>query len=262
MFIVFSLWVPDTFLTVGHLALAGVATRRSLHRRDRVGAFRSRPGCSTSRSAPRSASARCSSRGCWPRSTRRSRSAIVLTLARRRADRRRHRALIVRVRIPSFIATLGISSMLLAMIAWISNSQQILEPAGLVPEARAPTSCSGSPTPSTSCSSSPSSSGTCSTVRRSVAASTRPAATSRRRALAGVRTSRIVLFATITCGVDQRLRRRCWRARSSATGDPTIGPGVPAARRSRRSSSARPSSAAGASTSGAPSWPPTSSRSA
>lgn len=34
--------------------------------------------------------------------------------------------LIVKVRIDSFIATLGVSSILLAMIAWVSNSQQIL----------------------------------------------------------------------------------------------------------------------------------------
>ncbi|HEY5332005.1 MAG TPA: ABC transporter permease [Solirubrobacterales bacterium] len=34
--------------------------------------------------------------------------------------------LIVRVRIDSFIATLGVSSVLLAMIAWISSSQQII----------------------------------------------------------------------------------------------------------------------------------------
>jgi ribose transport system permease protein len=34
--------------------------------------------------------------------------------------------LVVRVRIDSFIATLGMSSILLAMIAWISSSQQIL----------------------------------------------------------------------------------------------------------------------------------------
>jgi ribose transport system permease protein len=35
--------------------------------------------------------------------------------------------LIVKARIDSFIATLGMSSVLLALIAWISNSQQILE---------------------------------------------------------------------------------------------------------------------------------------
>jgi ribose transport system permease protein len=35
--------------------------------------------------------------------------------------------LIVKVKIDSFIATLGMSSVLLALIAWVSNSQQILE---------------------------------------------------------------------------------------------------------------------------------------
>ena len=35
--------------------------------------------------------------------------------------------LIVKVRIESFIATLGVSSILLAMIAWVSSSQQILD---------------------------------------------------------------------------------------------------------------------------------------
>jgi ribose transport system permease protein len=39
--------------------------------------------------------------------------------------------LVVRARIDSFIATLGVSSILLAMIAWVSSSQQIL---GLSPE--------------------------------------------------------------------------------------------------------------------------------
>jgi ribose transport system permease protein len=52
--------------------------------------------------------------------------AIILTLVAGVAVGLVNGLLIVRVRIDSFIATLGISSILLAVIDWVSNSQQIL----------------------------------------------------------------------------------------------------------------------------------------
>jgi ribose transport system permease protein len=52
--------------------------------------------------------------------------AIVLTLLAGAAIGLANGLLIVKVRIDSFIATLGMSSILLALIAWVSSSQQIL----------------------------------------------------------------------------------------------------------------------------------------
>ena len=52
--------------------------------------------------------------------------AIVLSIVAGAAVGLLNGLLVVRVRIDSFIATLGMSSILLAMIAWISSSQQIL----------------------------------------------------------------------------------------------------------------------------------------
>jgi ribose transport system permease protein len=52
--------------------------------------------------------------------------AIILTLIAGALIALINGLLIVKVRIDSFIATLGMSSILLAMIAWVSNSQQIL----------------------------------------------------------------------------------------------------------------------------------------
>jgi ribose transport system permease protein len=52
--------------------------------------------------------------------------AIVLTLAAGALVGLANGLLIVKVRIDSFIATLGMSSILLALIAWVSSSQQIL----------------------------------------------------------------------------------------------------------------------------------------
>jgi len=52
--------------------------------------------------------------------------AIVLSILAGAAVGLLNGLLVVRVRIDSFIATLGMSSILLAMIAWISSSQQIL----------------------------------------------------------------------------------------------------------------------------------------
>jgi ribose transport system permease protein len=52
--------------------------------------------------------------------------AIVLTLAAGALVGLANGLLVVKVRIDSFIATLGMSSILLALIAWVSSSQQIL----------------------------------------------------------------------------------------------------------------------------------------
>lgn len=52
--------------------------------------------------------------------------AIILTLIAGALVGLANGLLVVKVRIDSFIATLGMSSVLLALIAWVSNSQQIL----------------------------------------------------------------------------------------------------------------------------------------
>lgn len=54
-------------------------------------------------------------------------AAIALTLVVGAVIGLLNALLIVRAKIDSFIATLGMSSILLALIAWVSNSQQILE---------------------------------------------------------------------------------------------------------------------------------------
>jgi len=131
--------------------------------------------------------------------------------------------MITRARIPSFIATLGVGSVLTAVIAWVSGSQQIVNlPAGF------------------------STLGTgqlfgitypvyimlivsvllwyllerTALGRRIYATGGNKEAAS----LAGIRTSRIILFTLITCGVISGLAGLLETSKLS-TGDPTIGPG-------------------------------------
>jgi len=131
--------------------------------------------------------------------------------------------MITRFRIPSFIATLGVSSVLTAVTDWVSGSQQILNlPAsfsnigdgqflGLIYPfwimlvvavvvwyvlERTPAG------------------------RRVYATGGNAEAASR----AGIRTSRVILFSLITCGVISGLAGLL-ESSQLATGDPTIGPG-------------------------------------
>ncbi|MGI8417946.1 MAG: ABC transporter permease, partial [Nakamurella sp.] len=131
--------------------------------------------------------------------------------------------MITKFRVPSFIATLGVSSLLTAAIAWISSSQQILNlPAGfstigtgqlfgltypfyimLVVSALLWYVLERTP------------------IGRRVYAT---GGSSTAAALAGVRTSRVLLFALITCGVVSGLAGLLETSQLSA-GDPTVGPG-------------------------------------
>jgi len=131
--------------------------------------------------------------------------------------------MITKFRVPSFIATLGVSSLLTAAIAWISSSQQILNlPAGFAKIGTG--QLFGLTYPfyimlvvsallwyvleRTS-------------VGRRVYAT---GGSSAAAALAGVRTSRVLLFALITCGVVSGLAGLLETSQLSA-GDPTVGPG-------------------------------------
>jgi ribose transport system permease protein len=131
--------------------------------------------------------------------------------------------MITRARIPSFIATLAVSSLLAAATAWISGSQQIINlPAGFSRLGNGQLFGITYPvyimvavalllwyvlerTPA---------------GRRIYATGGNPQAA----ALAGVRTSRIILFALITSGVAAGLGGLLLTSQLS-TGDPTVGPG-------------------------------------
>lgn len=222
MFVVFALWVPKTFLTSG--------TFRSLLANQSItclvavglvvplasGVFDLAVGSEVGLGAIVSA---------WflVRLGVPIPLAVLLTLAAGALIGVLVAFLIVRARIISFIATLGVSSVLLALISWISNQQQILDvPAGF---------------------------GTIATGqlfgivypvyillvvavvlwyvlertaigRRVYATGGNPEAAG----LAGVRTSRVILGATITSGVIAGLAGLLITSQLSA-GDPTIGPG-------------------------------------
>lgn len=125
MFVVFSIWVPDTFLqwntwkalldsqAVTAILAVGLVITLS------AGAFNLAAGAELGFGAIIVA---------WFLVERGLPivPAIVLVLAAGAAVGLVNGLLIVKVRIDSFIATLGMSSILLAMIAWVSNSQQIL----------------------------------------------------------------------------------------------------------------------------------------
>jgi ribose transport system permease protein len=131
-------------------------------------------------------------------------------------------ALIVHARINAFIATLGMSSVLLAVIAWISGSQQILN-LGTGFQNLATNELFGLTYPVY--------------IMLVVAALVwyvlEKTLTGRRvyatggnaeaAALAGVRTSRIILLCTITCGVISALGGLL-ASSQLASGDPTSGP--------------------------------------
>ncbi len=149
--------------------------------------------------------------------------AIVLSLAAGAAGGMFSWLMITRARIPSFIATLAVSSLLTAAIAWISSSQQIVD----LPDGFAKM-------------------GTgqlfgltypfyvmlivavvfwyvleCTALGRQIYAT---GGNAQAAALAGVRTSRVLLIALVAGGVVAALAGLLLTSQLSA-GDPTVGPG-------------------------------------
>ena len=126
LFVLFSLWVPNTFLTSGvwHslfdqsalTALVAIAVTIPLS----AGVFDLAVGTEVGMAAILSAwLLEQQHLGVVP--------TLALTLAGGCVIGAASGALIVRAKIDSFIATLGMSSILLALIAWVSGGQQILD---------------------------------------------------------------------------------------------------------------------------------------
>jgi ribose transport system permease protein len=125
LFVLFALWVPETFLTTGVwrsllansalTALVAIAVTIPLS----AGVFNLAVGTEVGTAAILAAwLLEKQGLGVVP--------AVVLTLVAGCVIGAASGALIVRAKIDSFIATLGMSSILLALIAWISGGQQIL----------------------------------------------------------------------------------------------------------------------------------------
>jgi ribose transport system permease protein len=125
LFMLFALWVPETFLTTGVwrslladsalTALVAIAVTIPLS----AGVFNLAVGTEVGMAAILAAwLLEKHSLGVVP--------TVVLTLLAGAAIGAFSGALIVRAKIDSFIATLGMSSILLALIAWVSGGQQIL----------------------------------------------------------------------------------------------------------------------------------------
>jgi ribose transport system permease protein len=222
LFVLFALWVPDTFLTSGVwrsllansalTALVAIAVTIPLA----AGVFNLAVGTEVGMAAILSA---------WllDKHGVGVGTAALLTLAAGCAIGAVSGALIVRARIDSFIATLGMSSVLLALIAWVSSGQQILNlPASL--QALATNELLGlaypvwvmlavglavwyvmQRTPS---------------GRRLYATGGNVNAAR----LAGVRTSRVIVLALVSCGAIAALAGLLTSAQL-AVGDPTVGPG-------------------------------------
>jgi ribose transport system permease protein len=221
VFVVFSLWIPKTFLDVdvwrtlldanAITALVAVALVLPLS----AGCFNLAIGAEVGLGAILVA---------WLLSDRGSPIglSIAVTLGAGAAIGALNGLLIVKARIDSFIATMGVSSILLATIAWISDSQQILG-LGSSFQSLARTEVAGitlpvyillaialcvwyvlERTP----------------VGRRVYATGGNAEAAR---LAGVRTSSVVLGTLIACGVITALAGILTSSRIAA-GDPTVGP--------------------------------------
>jgi len=131
--------------------------------------------------------------------------------------------MITRARIPSFIATLGVGSVLTATIAWVSDSQQIVNlPAGFSTLGTGQLFGITNPVYIMLAVS-----GLLWYILERTSLGRHIYATGGNKeaaALAGIRTSRIILFALITGGVISGLAGLLETAKLS-TGDPTIGPG-------------------------------------
>jgi ribose transport system permease protein len=221
MFVVFALWVPDTFLTAG--TWRSLLSNQAITCLVAVGlviptaagvidlAIGAEVGLGTILVA-------------WllvghvPIA-----AAVVLSLLAGAAVGIFSWLMITRARIPSFIATLAVSSLLAAATAWVSSSEQIINlPAGFSRLGNGQLFGITYPvyimvavalllwyvlerTPA---------------GRRVYATGGNPQAA----ALAGVRTSRIILFALVTSGVVAGLGGLLLTSQLS-TGDPTVGPG-------------------------------------
>jgi ribose transport system permease protein len=222
LFVLFALWVPDTFLTAGVwrsllansalTALVAIAVTIPLA----AGVFNLAVGTEVGMSAILSA---------WllERQGLGVPAAVLLTLVAGCAIGAVSGALIVRARIDSFIATLGMSSVLLALIAWVSGGQQILNlPASFQGLATSELLGLALPvwimlavglvvwyvmqrTP---------------TGRRLYATGGNVNAAR----LAGVHTSRVIVLALVSCGAIAALAGLLTSAQL-AVGDPTVGPG-------------------------------------
>jgi ribose transport system permease protein len=222
LFVLFALWVPETFLTAGVwkslfansalTALVAIAVTIPLA----AGVFNLAVGTEVGMAAILSAwLLQRQHFGIVP--------AIAATLAIGCAIGATSGLLIVRAKIDSFIATLGMSSILLAMIAWVSKSQQILDlpqsfqniatneflgltypvwimlAVGLVVwyvMQRTPTG------------------------RRLYATGGNPVAAR----LAGVRTSRVIVLSLVSCGAIAAIAG-ILTSGQLGVGDPTVGPG-------------------------------------
>jgi ribose transport system permease protein len=125
LFVLFALWVPETFLTTGVwrslladsalTALVAIAVTIPLS----AGVFNLAVGTEVGMAAILAAwLLEKHSVGVVP--------TVLLTLVAGGVIGALSGALIVRAKIDSFIATLGMSSILLALIAWVSGGQQIL----------------------------------------------------------------------------------------------------------------------------------------
>ena len=222
MFVIFAIWVPSTFLTSGTwhslisdqaiTCLAAVGLVPALA----AGVLDLAVGSEVGLGAIVPAWLLVNHHFAIP-------LAIAVTLAAGVAVGVLNWALITRLKIPSFIATLGMSSVVLAVIEWVSNSEQILNlPTGF--EKLGNNELLGlqypvfvmlaiaivvwwvmERTP---------------TGRKVYATGADPVAAS----LSGVRTSRVVLGAAVACAV---IAAAAGLLESSqlATGDPTVGPG-------------------------------------
>ena len=229
MFVVFALWVPDTFLTWG--------TWRSLLSDQAITCL-----VAVGLVVPIAAGVLDLAIGtevglgvivvAWLLADRHVSMplAIVLTLLAGAAVGTFSWLMITRLRIPSFIATLGVSSVLTAVIAWVSHSQQILN---------LPPSFSNIGSHQLLGLQYPFYimliiAGAVWYVLERTTAGRRVYATggdfggmggdSEAARLAGVRTSRVILCSLITCGVIAGLAGLLESSQLS-TGDPTIGPG-------------------------------------
>jgi ribose transport system permease protein len=222
LFVLFALWVPDTFLTTGVwksllansalTALVAIAVTIPLA----AGVFNLAVGTEVGMAAILSAwLIQKQHVGVVP--------SIALTLAVGCVIGATSGTLIVRAKIDSFIATLGMSSILLAMIAWISNSQQILDlpqsfqhiatnellgltyPVWIMLGVALVVWYVMQRTP---------------TGRRLYATGGNPNAAR----LAGVNTSRVIVLALVCCGVIAALAG-VLTSGQLGVGDPTVGPG-------------------------------------
>ena len=229
MFVVFALWVPDTFLTSG--TFRSVLSDQAITCLVAVGlvfpiaagVLDLAVGAEVGLGAIFVAWLLANQHFGIP-------AAIALSLVAGAAVGVFSWLMITRARIPAFIATLGVGSVLTAVIAWVSGSQQIVN---------LPTGFSALGTGQLW--------GVTYPVYIMLAVSVllwyvlertplgrRIYATggnfggiggnAEAAALAGVRTSRIILFTLITCGVVAGLAGLLETSKLS-TGDPTIGPG-------------------------------------